>query len=216
MKTYLKSNNSDKLLLFFCGWGMDKTPFNPLNCDSDILFVYDYTTCDFEYDFSKYKDIKLLAFSYGVYACSIVNLPKLSRKVAINGTLIPVDDEYGVPFKKFELTEKMDSQSVVKFRQRLFGGVEAENHFEIFEQNLPERSAKSCTDELIGMKKYVPDFGMSALEFDKVFVSEYDKCVPTKNQKKFWLQKCPTKIELLPFGHFVFYNYKNFAEFFNK
>ena len=27
MKLYLENNNSYNLILFFCGWGMDETPF---------------------------------------------------------------------------------------------------------------------------------------------------------------------------------------------
>ena len=90
MKTYLQNNNSDNLILFFCGWGMDENPFSILKNTSDVLYVYDYTVpeCEdfFNFDFSKYKSVKLLAFSYGVYASGIAKLPenlKLDFSVAI-------------------------------------------------------------------------------------------------------------------------------------
>ena len=211
MKLHLKNNNSDNLILFFCGWGMDENPFSVLKSKSDILFVYDYTTPDFpEFDFSKYKSIKLLSFSYGVYAGAIAKLPedlRIEKRIAINGTLIPVDDTYGVPVKQFELTEKMDSQSVVKFRQRLFGGEKAKEHFELFEQHLPNRSAKSCTDELLGMKKYVPQLATPQKIFDKVYIASYDRCVPTRNQKNFWQKSGMKNVIFLETGHFPFYNY---------
>ena len=212
MKIYLRDNNSDNLILFFCGWGMDENPFSILKSDYDILFVYDYVTPDFpEFDFSKYKSVKLLSFSYGVYAGAIANLPnnlKNDTRVAINGTLIPVDDKLGVPVRQFELTEKMDSDSVVKFRQRLFGGEKAQDHFEIFEQNLPQRSAKSCTEELLGMKKYVPKITASKKVFDKVYIASHDRCVPTRNQRNFWLMMEAENIINLETGHFPFYNYE--------
>ena len=108
---------------------MDKNPFSILKNTCDILYVYDYTTPDFpDFDFSPYKQVYLLAFSYGVYASGIAKLPKdlkITKSIAINGTLIPVDDKYGVPLRQFELTEKMDSKTVVKFRERLFGGEKA-------------------------------------------------------------------------------------------
>ena len=211
MKLHLKNNNSDNLILFFCGWGMDENPFSVLKSKSDILFVYDYTTPDFpEFDFSKYKSIKLLSFSYGVYAGAIAKMPedlRIEKRIAINGTLIPVDDTYGVPVKQFELTEKMDSQSVVKFRQRLFGGEKAKEHFELFEQHLPNRSAKSCTDELLGMKKYVPQLATPQKKFDKVYIASHDRCVPTRNQKNFWQRAGMKNIIFLETGHFPFYNY---------
>ena len=211
MKLHLKNNNSDNLILFFCGWGMDENPFSVLKSKSDILFVYDYTTPDFpEFDFSKYKSIKLLSFSYGVYAGAIAKMPedlRIEKRIAINGTLIPVDDTYGVPVKQFELTEKMDSQSVVKFRQRLFGGEKAKEHFELFEQHLPNRSAKSCTDELLGMKKYVPQIATPQKKFDKVYIASHDRCVPTRNQKNFWQKSGMKNVIFLETGHFPFYNY---------
>lgn len=216
MKTYLRNNNSENLILFFCGWGMDENPFSILKSDSDVLFVYDYTTPDFpDFDFSKYKQVSLLAFSYGVYASGIAKLPeslKLESSTAINGTLIPVDETYGVPLKQFELTEKMDSESVVKFRERLFGGEKAKPHFQIFENNLPNRSAKSCTEELIGMKKYVPVFSMPDRKFDKVYIANRDRCVPTRNQKNFWQKQNFSNIIDLETGHFPFYNYQSFEE----
>ena len=216
MKIHLKTNNNENLILFFCGWGMDENPFSVLKSDSNILYVYDYASPDFpEFDFSKYKSVKLLSFSYGVYAGAIAKLPqnlKLDERVAINGTLIPVDDKLGVPVRQFELTEKMDSESVVKFRQRLFGGEKAEEHFEIFENHLPERSAKSCTEELLGMKKYVPEIAAPQKTFDKIYVAKYDRCVPTRNQLNFWQNAGVNNIIELETGHFPFYNYEKLED----
>ena len=195
---------------------MDENPFSVLKSNCDVLYVYDYTTPDFPaFDFSKYKSVKLLSFSYGVYAGAIAKLPddlKLDARVAINGTLIPVDDKYGVPVKQFELTEKMDSQSVVKFRQRLFGGEKAQEHFDIFESHLPQRSAQNCTDELLGMKKYVPQIPAAHKTFDKVYVAKYDRCVPTRNQRNFWQKAGLEETIELESGHFPFYNYKKLED----
>lgn len=216
MKIFLKNNNSENLILFFCGWGMDETPFSILKSTCDILYVYDYKTPDFpDFNFSKYKSVKLIAFSYGVYASAIAKLPDslhLESSIAINGTLIPVDDKYGVPTKQFELTEKMDSQTVVKFRERLFGGEKAKEDFEIFEKNLPNRSALSCTEELIGMKHYVPLFPVPQKIFDKIYISKFDRCVPTRNQYNFWQGLKQLNIIELDTGHFPFYNYTSLEE----
>lgn len=213
MQLFLQNNNSNTLILFFCGWGMDKNPFSTLKNNSDVLFVYNYKTPDFpKFDFSKYKEVHLLAFSYGVYASAIAKLPTnliLNSSTAINGTLIPVHDKLGVPTRQFELTEKMDSQSVVKFRERLFGGENAKKHFEIFENNLPNRSAQSCTEELIGMKNYVPKYPIPTKHFDKIYISEFDRCVPTKNQLNFWQNQNIIKLSA---GHFPFYNYEKLED----
>ena len=212
MRSYLRNNNSENLIIFFCGWGMDENPFSLLKSSSDILFVYDYTTTDFEYDFSKYKSIKLLAFSYGVYASGIAKLPKVDKSVAINGTLVAVDDDYGVPTKKFELSENMNSETVVKFRQRLFAGEKAKEHFDIFENHLPNRSAQSCTDELLGMKSYFAKYPVLKRDFDEVYVGILDKVVPTKNQLNFWNKQNHQNIIKIETGHFPFYNFESFDE----
>lgn len=222
MKTYFENNNSENLILFFCGWGMDENPFSILKNNKDVLYVYDYTTPEFDcgcLDFSKYKKVCLLAFSYGVYAAAIAKLPdnlKIASRIAINGTLMPVDDKYGVPLRQFELTEKMDSKTVVKFRERLFGGEKAKEHFELFEKNLPQRSAQSCTDELLGMKSYVEKIQPPQWNYDKIYIGSRDRCVPTRNQKNFWTelyknQESSNIIELET-GHFPFYNYKSLDE----
>lgn len=212
MQIYLRNNNSENLILFFCGWGMDENPFSMLKSDSDILFVYDYTQPDFEYDFSKYKKVTLLAFSYGVYASAIAKLPEISYSVAINGTLVPVDSSYGVPPKQFALSEKMDSNTVVKFRQRLFAGEKAGEHFEIFENHLPQRSASSCTEELLGMKNYFSKYPVLERTFDKVYIGMFDRVVPSKNQINFWQKQNQSNIIELETGHFPFYNFDSFEE----
>lgn len=213
MKTFLRDNKSNELILFFCGWGMAETPFNLMQSDSDVLFVYDYTDLSFEYDFSGYEKITLLAFSYGVYAAGVAKLPSnLYKKVAINGTLVPVNDQYGVPAKNFQLTERMNSETVAKFRERMFGGAFAKEHLGIFENNLPERTAESCTDELAGMKAYFSTAPIPKLLFDKVYVSNLDKVVPTKNQHNFWQKAGVSDIIELETGHFPFYNYKKFED----
>lgn len=210
----LRNNKSENLILFFCGWGMDENPFSILKSDSDILFVYDYSEPDFEFDFSKYKKVSLIAFSYGVYASSIAKLDNINfdEKIAINGTLVPIDDRLGVPARQFALTEKMDSQTVVKFRERLFGGEKAKEHFELFEKNLPKRTAQSCTDELIGMKKYIPELSNLNMKFDKIYISNHDRCVPTRNQRNFWLENKESNVVELESGHFPFYCYDKIEE----
>lgn len=213
MKTFLRDNKSDNLILFFCGWGMDENPFSLLKSDADVLFIYDYTDSSFDYDVSKYKQITLIAFSYGVYAAGIVNLPEnVSKKIAINGTLIPVHDKYGVPPKKFALSTKMDSQTIVKFRQRLFGGEKAQEHFEMFENNLPKRSAESCTGELAGMVSYFSKMPVAKLEFDKIYIGNFDKVVPMRNQHNFWQKTDVSNIIEIESGHFPFYMFGSFEE----
>ena len=108
MKVHLQNNGSDNLILFFCGWGMDENPFSVLKSSCDVLYVYDYVTTDFpEFDFSKYKSVKLLSFSYGVYAGAIAKLPDEAleeilygsdERIKIRSSLIGTSSDYFVAF----------------------------------------------------------------------------------------------------------------------
>lgn len=66
MKQYLINNISDSLLIFFTGWGCDEYEFKHLKSSSDVLVLYDYSDLDLNFDFSKYKNFDLIAFSAGV------------------------------------------------------------------------------------------------------------------------------------------------------
>ena len=215
MKQFLLKNNSKNLIVFFCGWGMDEKPFLVRESSQDVLFLYGYEDLGFEFDFSPYENITLLAFSYGVCVAGLVadKIPNVQKKIAINGTLIPIDDEYGVPVKMSLLTEKMDSKTIVKFRERLFFNKE---HFEIFNNNLPQRTAESCTNELVKMKEFFKSEEVSDLKFDKVYIGLHDRVVPTKNQINFWQKYPPSDIIEIEDGHFPFYSYKTLEALWNK
>lgn len=102
---WLNKQNNDKLIIFFAGWSFDEQPFKFLACDNyDVLIMYDYTSLDCEIeDFSQYGEINLIAWSMGVFAAYLLkdNLPKFNKKIAINGTPLPVDDKYGIRQNRF-------------------------------------------------------------------------------------------------------------------
>lgn len=212
MQTFFRNNNSDELILFFCGWGLDEKPFNPIKSDRDILFVFDYVNATknfkFDFDFLKYKKITLIAFSYGVFVAGFLkdNLPKCDLKIAINGTLKPLDENLGIPEKIFSLTlEHMSENTAYKFREKLF---DDKAHLDLFNQNLPFRDLKSSLDELSALKDYFLQSKEVDFKYDMVLIGEKDKVIPTKNQKNFW----QTHKNLLSFegGHFLFYKFENF------
>ena len=188
MQTYLRNNNSEELIIFFCGWGMDEKPFHPLKSDSDILFLFDYIEADnsLDFDFTKYKKTSLIAFSYGVFMAGYLKdvLPSCDLKIAVNGTLKPVDEEFGIPEKIFTLTlENMTELSALKFREKLFAEKSA---LSVFNKNLPNRDMKSSKDELAALKNYFLKNKYIDFEYNKAIIAETDRIIPTKNQKNYW------------------------------
>ena len=86
------------------GWGLDEQPFCFLDSEShDVFMLYDYRDLSFPVDvkalFRPYKEIYLLAWSLGVWVSqSLKNLlpDRTAFSVAINGTLQPIHQQYGI------------------------------------------------------------------------------------------------------------------------
>ena len=97
MKQFYLNNRSDNLLLFFAGWGCDEHEFEHLTSESDVLILYDYTDLELNFDFSKYREINLIAFSAGVFTASVFNFDfKVSKKIAIDGNPYLFDEHFGL------------------------------------------------------------------------------------------------------------------------
>lgn len=221
MQTYFKDNSSEELILLFCGWGMDEKPFSPLNSSADVLFFYDYADLEEIKSLNKsgialpkkYKKISLVAFSYGVFVAALLSdlLPKMDLTVAVNGTLSPVDNKFGIPEKIFKLTlENMTELTALKFREKLFSSKE---HLSLFNKNLPNRDMISSKTELADLKRYFSDNKGIDFKYDKVFISEHDRIMPSNNQKNFWTQG--ENVHTIDAGHFLFYAFEDFDEILN-
>lgn len=118
-----------RLILFFAGWGMDASVFSALSKPGyDILLVYDYRDDDFDESvLGGYDEICVLAWSLGVwhadrFISSHSNLP-ITRTVAVNGTLCPINDSLGIPPRIYDLTSALpDERALAKFYRRICGG----------------------------------------------------------------------------------------------
>ena len=122
-----KKEDNKKLILFFNGWGMNETPVNHLESeDCDILILYDYSDLSFdfaEFDFSKYKEKNLIAWSMGVYVANLFKdvFKDFNKKVAINGTCKMIDNDYGIAKKIYDITIKLFGEKTCeKFIQNMF------------------------------------------------------------------------------------------------
>ncbi len=235
---WLNRSGNDKLILFFAGWGFDENPFKFLNCgEYDVLMFYDYNDLQF-IDIPDYKEINLIAWSMGVFVASLLRekLPPLNKKIAVNGTLFPVHDEWGIPVKIFELTLKHAQAGLQgKFYKNVFG-----TNFEQYAQNPVARTIENRVDELNSLYELIknsPSVEASKTFYDLVIVSDDDKIIPTNNQLAFWgknstphlvvselkfasLLSSPSRGEEeyqnpIETGHFPFYNYQNWSDIIN-
>lgn len=218
---WLNKQNNDKLIIFFTGWSFDHKPFEFLNCsDFDVLILYDYSVIASECEAIQliknlyYKQYCLIAWSMGVFTAYQMReqLPEFNKKIAINGTPFPVDNEFGIPEKPFLLTLRHAKTGLEgKFYQNIFDRPE---EFERYLKTPVERSIENRVEELQSLYdkikkeilKQVQDD--AAAYYDKAIVSSNDKIIPTKNQLNFWQNKA----EIIESGHFPFYNFKSWNE----
>ena len=185
-----KKDKNKKIIVFFNGWGMNETPIKHLKCgDFDILEVFDYRNLDFDFDrfnFNKYTEKYLIAWSMGVYSASrfknIFN--DFNKKIAINGTMKVIDDDYGIPPKIYTITAKLlNRENMDKFIKNMFNNGQINPNITI------SRSLADLKEELIAIQNIkLTEY----LNFDKVIISKDDRIIPTKNQLNFWQNKAQT------------------------
>ena len=204
MKYKWINNNSNKnLILFFNGWGMDDCVIKHLDCQNfDVLMFYDYNTLETEFciDFiNQYQKKYLIAWSMGVMIGSIY-LSKyngsFNSTIAINGTLKPIDDEYGIHPKIYDLTIKgFDEKGRNRFINSMFLKKQEIN---------PSRNIQNQHSELIALKNYKSN---TDFKYTKVIISDNDKIIPTKSQVKFWGVEPNIKA-----GHCPFFEFEKWSE----
>ena len=208
---WLNRQNNKNLIIFFAGWSFDSKPFEYLKCeDNDVLVFYDYTELDNIPDIEQYDTYTLITWSMGVYVAYLLKdkLPKFNKKIAINGTVYPVDNQFGIPHKTFELTLKYAETGLQgKFYKNVFSN---DSWYERYMQNPVQRSLKSRVDELIALDNFIKTQNIvyDNKFYDKALVGLSDKIIPTKNQLAFWKEKAQT----IDCGHFPFYNYSSWNE----
>lgn len=211
---WLNKQNNKKLIVFFAGWSFDHKPFECLDCKNyDVLVLYDYNDLTLPKIEEAYDKKILITWSMGVFIAYLLKeiLPKFDQKIAVNGTPYPVNNEFGIPQKTFDLTLKYAETGLQgKFYQNVFTNQEFLGKYL---KNPIERSIENRVSELVTLDKLIKT---TKIEYDnkfynKAIVGLSDKIIPTKNQLTFWGNLAKT----VDCGHFPFYNYKSWDELCN-
>ena len=119
---WLNKKNNKKLIVFFNGWGMDENVVKHLKPeDYDVIMFYDYNNLDMDLSLlEEYEQKHLVSWSMGVMTATLFNI-KYNTSTAINGTLKPIDDKFGIPVKIYDLTlNNFNQNSSQKFIQNMF------------------------------------------------------------------------------------------------
>ena len=196
---WLNKTSSDKLIIFFNGWGMDeKIVEHLLPEDFNVIVFYDYNTLDIEVNLSKFTEKYIIAWSMGVMTATLFKFENVKSSTAICGTPFAVDDEYGIPTRIYNLTIKgFSEKSSDKFMNRMFLSKPEIDKFS-------NRTFESKLSELKQLLTYKPN---TDFKYTKSIVADTDIIIPTKNQLNYW--KAP---EIIHSGHCPFYLYTKWSE----
>lgn len=209
---WLNKKDTDRVVVFFNGWGMDAAGVSHLSTEDDVLMCCDYRSLDFDFpDLKHYRYMDVVAWSMGVWAADRV-ISRLDMKpercVALNGTTSPVDDEYGIPTKMYELTEKgMNERGREKFFLRMLDGSE---ECRKFNGQKPNRGIGEVCEEL-GCIRRMCTGAKGGLKWDTCYISEKDLIFPVRNQVN-WCRREEIPVVSLPGGHYPFYRFRNWRE----
>lgn len=208
---WLNQKVNSKLIIFFNGWGMDDCVVKHLDYgDYDVLMFFDYNTLNTDFDFNilnNYSEKNLIAWSMGVMIGTYFNtFFKFSlencTKTAINGTLRPIDEKYGINPKIYDLTIKGFNESGrKKFVSSMFDN---ETKTIISQSIVFSRDLENQHSELIALKQYKSD---ENFKYNKILISDNDKIIPTKSQVEFWGTEPNLKG-----GHCPFFNFTKWSE----
>ena len=216
MKTEWLCRRGNNALIVLCnGWGMDARPFSALESSAyDVLVCSDYSTelglPDIDELSTMYSRCILLSWSMGVsYGQRVFAgvADRFAGRIAVNGTLCPIDDDCGIPRAVFRATlDNLSTESLQKFYRRMCG---SGKNLEIFLENLPERSLDGQRRELEIILQEAGQIEEVQSIYTHVVVSRKDRIVPSRNQYNFWRT---STIKAIEGSHFPFYRWKSWDD----
>ena len=131
--------------------------------------------------------------------------------IAVNGTPIPADDQYGIPLNVFEGTlNNITEENIEKFYLRMFGDKKT---YQTNIDRIPHRTLKSLHDELRWLYNRIMEQNEPGFRWDYAVTSEIDRVFPSRNLDGYWEKQINTKHIVLPLPHYFFHKWKSFTEF---
>jgi pimeloyl-[acyl-carrier protein] methyl ester esterase len=212
---WLHKRNSNKLIIFCNGWGMDERPLAGLDSQEwNVLMFYDYVDLvpdqDLEELLSSYEETALIAWSMGVWVGQQVFNPyrqQLQMTLAVNGTLCPIDDQFGIPKDLFQATlEHFNEKQRLKFYHRM---CRDRTIYRDFLRDQPARSVENQKKELSALLKSAGCQQQGSSFYQTALVADHDFIMPTANQLNFWPGKTVKRVDGY---HFLFYSYRSWDE----
>ncbi len=212
---WINKQNNSHLILFFNGWGCDENQFKHLESDShDILMFNDYKTLHLNeglrVEMIKYNKISIIAWSFGVWVAQFISEKyelKVYQAIAINGTLTPIHNQFGIDKSIVQGTyDYLSERNLMKFQRRMVGGNEAWKKFEV---NKPQRAFENQKEELGTLIQLFNQKIECSSIYNKAIIGTNDLIFTTENQKSYWQDKIECQEINEP--HFCFYKWNTWS-----
>ena len=210
MKQYLKDNNSGKLLIFFTGWGCDESEFGHIKSDSDVLILYDYLNLDFNFDFSKYKEVNLIAFSAGTFVASLFDFDfEINKNIAISGNPYLFDEKLGLSENIQNVLRNITEENAEEFAKNYL--VKTEEEFRNFHPS--KRTLESCRAEFDTLKRLYDDNKNKIRDiYNYALFGSDDIIFNLSSQREFY----GPRLRIVENSrHNMFFRIENYNQFFN-
>lgn len=175
-----------KLVIFALGWGSNPAVVEhimPSGFDKWVL--YDYRTVETvpQAELAGYDNIWLFAWSFGVWAAEqIFTHIEFRRAVALCGSPFPVNDNYGIPVRAFEVTLKgIAGGGDEKFNLRTYG-----EYYENMREAIAERPWPERLEELETLYRESSNVYEPSLKWTDAVIGSRDVIFPEHNLRNHW------------------------------
>lgn len=215
---WLHRQQRRRLIVFCNGWGMDGAPFAPLGVAAyDVLMLSDYVDLGTDLDFPQlcggYDEVSLVSWSMGVWVGQQLFSSfagGFHRALAINGTLCPIHDQFGIPPQVYDATvTHWDEAARLKFYRRIC----RERHvIEGFFRHQPLRSVDNQAEELAALRRMTGCVSEERGIYTHVIITDQDLVMPSRHQLAFWKERTGRKRQVLAGSHFPFYRWRTWDE----
>lgn len=213
MQFFYQNHQSPALIVFFAGWGCDYNQFKNLKDEKDVLILFDYQDLSLNFDFGKYKDIYVIAYSAGVWVASVTGdiIPNVREKIAVCGNPYLFDERLGISSENMKVFQNITLDNYLDFRRKYM--VFFEQEYEKYNQLESLRTIESCEKELKSLQKlYIDNMDKIDPVFDKAIVAENDLIFNLAAQRDFYKGKLNVVKNA---KHHIFFRYNCFEDLLN-
>lgn len=212
MKFY--DHQGEHLIVYFAGWGtpLDVVAHLILPTNHNLLICYDYQDLTLDFDFSAYQQIRVVAWSMGVWVAErVLQGITLQSATAVNGTGLPCDDSFGIPYAIFKDTlDNLTENTRSKFERRICGD---KISFERYQQ-FSARPFYEIHQELTALFAMIQqDKRTDLIHWTNAWVSSRDKIFMPANQHQYWASRC--SVQEIEGEHYVFSRFTHWSALWN-